>query len=314
MKRLIIFLLIPLQAFCQRQNLLLEATFEGNNAFVGFSLAGHQYCCSYSITQVINPEGPGKVLKYDLRRTDTIVSSSVRAEIELQGTDAPENSERWYGLQYYLQNYGADPGAESLLQWHDINGTCPPLSLQVQSGRLRIQQCINNANTSNDLGPVVSNAWLSIVMHVKWTSGNTGIIQVWRDGQLMVNKSNIRTNSTGGSYFKFGINKWSWAPGGGSSNQSQRIFYVDNFRMGNDNAMYQDVSPDAIIVTPVSWGYFRYNDLINSLEWSTESEQNNDHFEVEESLDGSAWNTIASISTKAIDGNSASSLIYSYAL
>jgi hypothetical protein len=315
MKKICLLLLLPICCWSQRQNLLLEATFDGTNPFAGFTLANEQYCCSYSINQVANPQGPGQVIKYDLRSTDPIVSSSLRAEIQLQGTDAPESSERWYGLQYYLQNYGADPGPESIMQWHDIDGSCPPLSLQVAGGRLRITQCIDNGNTHNDLGPVVSNTWFSIVARIKWASTNTGIIQVWRDGQRLVNKSNIRTNSTGGSYFKLGINKWSWAPPlVGSSNQTERIFYIDNFRMGNQNAFYNDVAPVPLVVTPVIWGYFRYNDSVKALEWATETEQNNDHFEVQESDDGANWTTIGSVASKAIDGNSNSTITYSYQL
>ncbi|MEO8406775.1 MAG: heparin lyase I family protein, partial [Chitinophagaceae bacterium] len=227
-----------------RANLLQDANFDGSNAFTGFSLSGHQYCCDYSITQVASPDGAaGKVLKYDLRSTDAIVSGSKRAEIESGGNDAPQTSERWYGLRYYLQKYDADNGAESIIQWHDVDGTTPPLSIQVAGGRMRIMQSFTSGNIPTDLGATTTGRWISIVIHVKWTTGTTGVLEVWRDGVKMVNKVNVRTNSNGGSYMKLGINKWSWAPGGGSSSATQRIFYIDNFRMGNENATYNDVAP-----------------------------------------------------------------------
>lgn len=315
MKKLLFLLLFPIVAICQRNNLILDTGFEPANAFNGFTLQQQQFCCSYSVTPVNNPSGFGQVLRYELRSDDPIRSASRRAEIQLDGTDAPEASERWYGLRYYLLNYGSDPGAESILQWHDQNGTCPPLTLQVQSGRLRFTQCINNGNTHNDLGPVISNQWFEIVMRIKWASNNTGLIQMWRNGALLVNKTNIQTNSTGGSYFKLGINKWSWAPPlVGTSNQTLRIFYIDDFRYGNQNATYNDVAPTQLIPTPVLWGYFRYDDHLDRLEWSTLTEQNNDHFEVEESADGVRWTTIGRVPPGTIDGNSVSISQYTYQL
>lgn len=225
-----------------RLNLSLENTFEGD-AFKGFTLQDHQYCCAYSITQVTAPDGIGKALRYDLRSTDAIVSSSKRAEIQLAGTDAPETSERWYGLRYWLEKYDKDAGAESILQWHDKDGTTPPLSLQVSGGSLDIVQSFTSGNTHNNLGATTIGKWISIVIHVKWTTGNTGLLEVWRDGTRVISKANIRTNSKGGSYMKIGINKWSWAPGGGSSTATQRVFYIDDFRMGNESATYKDVAP-----------------------------------------------------------------------
>lgn len=46
---------------------------------------------------------------------------------------------------------------------------------------------------------------------------------------------------------------------------------------------------------PLTWGYFRYNSSSNKLEWSTQVEENVDHFEIEESDDGSNWETIGQV-------------------
>src|SRR4051812_40412413 len=127
--RILLVALFCLPLFCsaQRSNLLIDANFDGTNYLSAFTLANHQYCCSYSITQAVSPSGPGKSVRYELHSSDPIVSSSVRAEFQLIN-DAPESSERWYGLRYWLSNYGADNGAESILQWHDQDNTTPPLS------------------------------------------------------------------------------------------------------------------------------------------------------------------------------------------
>jgi hypothetical protein len=233
-----------------RTGILLDNAFEGS-PFTGFSLSGHQYCCDYSITHVAAPDGVGKALKYDLRSSDAIVSGSKRAEIEIaSGGNVGENAERWYGLRYWLQKYDTDGGAESILQWHDVDKTTPPLGIQVLNGRLRVTQSFTSGNTHTDLGAVATGKWINIVLHVKWATGNTGVLEVWRDGVKMVSKTNVRTQSKGGSYMKVGINKWSWAPGGGSSSATQRIFYIDQFRMGSQASNYESVAPDGSATTP----------------------------------------------------------------
>lgn len=228
-----------------RQNLILENTFEGS-PFTGFTTANGQFCCSYSITQTAAPDGLGKALRYELRRTDPDVSGSKRAEIQLNGTDAPQESERWYGWSYWFDTYDVDNGgAESIVQWHDVDQTTPPLSIQVSGGRMNLTQSfIKTGNTHDDIGLVETKKWVKIVMHVKWTTGTTGIIQVWKDGKLVVNKSGVRTNSNGGSYFKGFLNKWSWQAGSlTSAISTPRIFYIDDFRYGNEKATFNDVTP-----------------------------------------------------------------------
>jgi hypothetical protein len=61
---------------------------------------------------------------------------------------------------------------------------------------------------------------------------------------------------------------------------------------GIEMNIYQWMLRYPLVGLPVTWGYFRFNKILQQLEWSTESEIDNDHFEVEESLDGKNWYTI----------------------
>src|ERR1700759_2283903 len=114
-----LFITFTSQAFSQRQNLLLEATFEGSNPFgAPLSLGGHQYCCSYSLTQSTDHARAGVAsMKIDLRKSDPAVSSSIRSEVETSGTDdSPTEGERWYGGSWFLPAPWAQDGfSESLL-------------------------------------------------------------------------------------------------------------------------------------------------------------------------------------------------------
>jgi hypothetical protein len=160
--------------------------------------------------------------------------------------------ERWYGGSWYLVDWGTDDFGESILQWHDIDGSGPPLAIQIYDNHIYLTQLINGTRVENDLGTVVSNEWIDFVIHVKWSASGTlasgsGQIECWRNGVKLVDKNNLRTNSTGGSYIKLGMNKWNWAPpfGPGDTQQSQRIFYIDEFRIGDASATYNDVAPPA---------------------------------------------------------------------
>lgn len=65
-------------------------------------------------------------------------------------------------------------------------------------------------------------------------------------------------------------------------------------------------------VLPVEWGSLWYNAEKGELEWSTMSEQQNDHFEIEETEDLQTWKTVGTVKSLAIDGNSSTELFYRY--
>lgn len=68
------------------------------------------------------------------------------------------------------------------------------------------------------------------------------------------------------------------------------------------------------VTTPVSISSFKGNKFTdrNTLYWTTVSESNNKGFELQRSIDGINFSTLAFISTKATDGNSNAKLDYEY--
>jgi len=71
---------------------------------------------------------------------------------------------------------------------------------------------------------------------------------------------------------------------------------------------------DARTVLPVSFGAVTARLKNNRLQvnWETETETNNDHFEIEASHDGTTFQRIATVASKAPDGNSHASLNYEW--
>ena len=92
-----------------------------------------------------------------------------------------------------------------------------------------------------DLGPVTYDAWVDYVVHVKWDSnGNTGILQLWQNGKLIINdqKINIGYPQKSKPYWKVGLYCWT-----GKARAAEKVMYVDEVRMGYATATYNDMKP-----------------------------------------------------------------------
>jgi hypothetical protein len=246
--------------FAQRQHLLFENSFEGsaaNDAYltgtIGGAMQNDQHCCSYSIQKATNNgsftarAGTGAV-RYELNSTDPVVSQSLRAELTMPNgyTDV---GERWYGFSYYFENWQSDSRVSHELQWHPDNSTgAAELQLRTTNNQYTIVHGTQATGYHHDdfpapYGTVVSNVWADFVFHVKFAADNTGFLQVWKDGVLLVNESNIVTSEPEGQYIKIGINNWTWYEGNVGT-VTQRIFYIDEIRVGDALATYCDVAPD----------------------------------------------------------------------
>lgn len=226
-----------------RQHLLFSSGFEDSNYLKGWQ--NRQHCCGYSISSSPQSRAGNQSVRFELKRSDPQVSGSVRSEINLEA-EPDTRAERWYGVSFFLEEYESDNGSESILQWHHTNhisSGSPPLAIWVNDGKLLlVHQEREGVNSYEDLGAATTGRWIDIVFHIKWTDQADGFIQAWKNGSLAFNKAGIRTNFSP-NYVKLGINKWSWAPGGGSSSSTRRVMYADEFRVGNEKARYEDVQP-----------------------------------------------------------------------
>lgn len=152
------------------------------------------------------------------------------------------------------RNYNSDLGnffVKTLGLFLIPKAPAPPLAIQVYDNHLYLKGKAYASNVTGvyDLGTVVSNEWIDIVINVKWALGSTGALECWRNGVKLVDEEDISTNSAGGSYLKLGINKWNWAPpfDPEESEVEQRVFYIDEFRIGDENATYNDVAPEELL-------------------------------------------------------------------
>ncbi len=220
---------------------LFFSSFEGNSPFEGWT--NDQHCCEYSVTQSRDLATDGDhSLRLEVRNSDPETSRSIRAEL-VQETQIP-GSEQWYGMNLLLKDWISDVAGEHVFQWHPDNLTgSATMALWTSSGRYILQSNPGNGegNTYYDLGPVISDRWTSWVIQVKWDDEPQGMIRVWKNGEIMVDRRNIITTPPEGSYFKLGINKFGWKEQ--TSTTNSRVLYIDEVRIADSTGTYETVAP-----------------------------------------------------------------------
>lgn len=90
-----------------------------------------------------------------------------------------------------------------------------------------------------DLGPYEAGTWTNWKFHVKWSYQSDGLVEIWKDGQLVVSKTGPNTyNDRQGPYFKIGIYKPDWKYKPQKSNTTQRVIYFDEVRVENNSSAW----------------------------------------------------------------------------
>ncbi len=228
----------------------------------GYSKKWHKESAnlSHSIQTTQAPDG-SDAIRFEVRRTDPTVALSKRSELALDSVAA--GSEQWYGFRVMLpQGWDRDPGSYEVIgQWHEVpdwnlgeGWRSPPLGIYVRDGQWRVNnKWDSKAKTEGNTpegkatlwtGAYETGEWANWVFHVKWSHNSDGILQVWKDGQLIVDKKGPNTyNDQVGPYFKIGVYKPDWKENPQASNTDKRVLYFDQVRIGENNAGYSAVAP-----------------------------------------------------------------------
>ncbi|MCY7276617.1 MAG: polysaccharide lyase [Phormidesmis sp. CAN_BIN44] len=242
--------------------LLLTSDFEAG------TLGGwnRETCCGYSVQIVKSPSRSGKyAARFELKRGDPSVQKSKRTELVQK--PIPANSERWYGFSLMLpSDWQTESSFEIVTQWPSVpdfdlkeDWRTPSLYLSTRNKVWRITNRWDpkRRTRGNDPspeggkatlweGPYQQGIWTDWVVHVKWSSKSDGVLQVWKDGRLVVNKTGPNTyNDQQGPYFKMGIYKPDWRYDPKRSSTKTRVLYVDEVRIGDHRARYAAVAPPA---------------------------------------------------------------------
>jgi hypothetical protein len=192
---------------------------------------------------------------------------SFRSEISLPHEKGFQ--ERWYGERLLVPaDWVFDPnrGNDIVLQWHAIPGnwraTFPNLEISIGNTNWFIRQSHGNAQsnptrTNTKLTePVERGAWVAWVVHARWSPGDDGLLQIWKDGHQVLERHGPNVYSTIGveytPYLKTGLYhpEWHFNKEGRQSAfdretpvATNKVIYVTDVRIGGARATYADVEP-----------------------------------------------------------------------
>jgi hypothetical protein len=188
---------------------------------------------------------------------------SYRTEIVPDDQTFNVGDEVWYGFSIYLPDeYVADSVWEITAQWHgrpdfDIGEDWrnPPLALHSADGAWRVSNLwdskpntfesgekVYDGSDSFELGPYETGRWTDWVFHLRWSYEADGLLQIWQDGELVVDRPGPNTfNDQEGPYFKMGIYK-GWSNPENQGVVDTRLLFHDELRIGDGSASYCDVA------------------------------------------------------------------------
>ncbi|MCH5691082.1 hypothetical protein LWM68_46780 [Niabella sp. W65] len=180
--------------------------------------------------------------------------------------------------------------------------------------------------------PVANNIYNSIL----WTDNGTANIIAVSNGSPTIHIENSILNATrqgtitgsniittNPAFANPASGDFSLQPGSPAINSGNSTFYNNSSYGNGDLGGNHRIAQSTIDIgayesnstaLPVRFGVIsataRNGQLL--VNWSTESETNNDHFDVEISADGKQFTTIATVASKAVGGSSNTALTYQY--
>jgi hypothetical protein len=248
------FLILCLQVFststeAQRKGLIFECGFEGDRCGANAEIEGG------SISNVSSPARVGKgALK--------ISCSDVRAELKGNGAggpNKPEWKERWFAVSVYIPNdfKGNPKGSAMFLQIHERPDDCenwrsPPLNFSMRGDEMWItvkwepKACSPPSAPEKqiwkDSASKYKGRWSDWVLHTIWSYKEDGLTEAWVDGKKVVTYRGPNAyNDSKEYYWKSGMYKrWS----------GNVTHYMDELRIGNEKATYEDMAPGGAPTTP----------------------------------------------------------------
>jgi hypothetical protein len=263
-KLLILLLLLPMQLLAQRKNVVYDCTFDNGRIPSPMVV---QACCSYS--QVAEADttrfNRGMAYHFHLNQGDPLDHNGKRSE--LSGSRLTQ-ADGWYGYSVFIPHtYVSDPIKDIITQYHNVlpdTATLPstvPISLRIQNDHyyIFIQWSATNDGWSHDgevlqdLGPVTKDAWTDLVWHIKWSFLSDGVVQLWKNGVLVVNRTGPNCYNDGRlPYFKCGEYKPDWKHEV-TAGITSRDVYFDDIRIASSGGNYNSVVPgvDSLYITSV---------------------------------------------------------------
>lgn len=231
----------------EEPHILYRLNFEERNPLPSF--ISTQTATSYGFQIVDKPVFEGKkAARFELRDKDPESNHGTRAEISFPGPGNTTNLERWYAFAIYFpgKEYDADSSDEVISQWHQGGKATPSLCIRTKNNRLRLRITARPKDKDVvEMGPIIKDVWQHYVIHVKHSATASGLVEIWRNGVLIVNYkgANMYDLSSGTFHspnWKLGIYKSAWNRGA-VTDAHKRVVYLDAILVGNEKASYAEM-------------------------------------------------------------------------
>lgn len=234
------------------RNIFFECTWEIAGDYDKWHHTPATHCCAYS--QVIETDtfnSTHNAMRFVLLKAGAapadLAAGSKRSELDINSLD-PVGAERWYGFSMYFPStkYGFDNSREIIFQKHHQGSTgSPPLALStLQDQFVLVTRLLpSDPDQNHFLGAVPKNQWVDFVVHDIARDDAGGLIQIWIDGSLVYDVAGQSSFTGQKEYPKTGIYKWEYLSNPNHSSQSERVLYMDDFRIGDGTSSFADVAP-----------------------------------------------------------------------
>ena len=228
---------------CNPRVLLFNETFESANVWAGVH---QQFGTAHAFNVVTDPVYAGEHSgRFELRYGDPVTSNGIRSEVLFPLQDGRE---LWYGFKAYYPSDGFQDDANNdiLSQWHQGSGSGSPTStFRVMDGRFYMRIGSSASNPDNrvwyELGPHTKDTWHEFVFHFVHSGDDDGLVEVWHNGvQVLAVYGGNMNPVFSMPRWKVGIYKSTW--GHSPTDTDTRIFFVDDVRMADETATYDDMA------------------------------------------------------------------------
>jgi hypothetical protein len=227
--------------------ILYQVGFEKSDPYPAY--LAKQTATSWALQIVDKPVYEGvRSARFELRDGDPENNNGTRSEISFP---VPENSnklERWYAFAVFFprNDYDADKSDEVISQWHQGGKATPSLCIRTKNNQLRLR--INTHAKGKEvieMGAMERDVWQYYVIHIKHSATADGLVEIWRNGVLLVNHrgANMYGLNTGNFHmpnWKLGIYKSAWN-GNAITNARKRVVYFDAILVGNEKASFAEM-------------------------------------------------------------------------
>jgi hypothetical protein len=192
--------------------------------------------------------------------------NSFRAEISLPSEKG--FNERWYAESILVPAewvFDSGEGHDIVMQWHAVPGngspTNPNLAISVRNKSWSIRQSFGEAKgrhsgATTKLDDLVKpGVWVAWVIRAKWSPGADGLLQIWKDGKLVLECQGANVYSDIGveytPYLKTGIYHPTWhtdtdlkraAFDKEKPDATNKVIYATDVRVGGGKATYADMA------------------------------------------------------------------------